>query len=145
MSRHVWVTLGNEISVFITFKCPLPSLVSKYPEILVAHLQQHKRCIRWVSYRQAVCVPSKYSVVPVLNYLNTTAWGHMGSRCIDLHFLDLGTSWRWVVSFTPRPLYSRCLLDNRLGGPQSQSGRRGEERILDPNGTRTPTVWSSSP
>jgi hypothetical protein len=24
---------------------------------------------------------------------------------IDLHFLDLGTSWRWVVSFTPRPLY----------------------------------------
>jgi hypothetical protein len=31
----------------------------------------------------------------------------MGSGCIDPHFLDLGTSWRWVVSFTPRPLYPR--------------------------------------
>jgi hypothetical protein len=28
-----------------------------------------------------------------------------GSGCIDPHFLDLGTSWRWVVSFTLRPLY----------------------------------------
>jgi hypothetical protein len=26
-----------------------------------------------------------------------------------------------------------------LGGPQSQSGRRGEEKILDPSGIRTPT------
>jgi hypothetical protein len=24
-----------------------------------------------------------------------------GSGCIDPHFLDLGTSWKWVVSFTP--------------------------------------------
>jgi hypothetical protein len=31
----------------------------------------------------------------------------MGSGYIDPHFLDLGTSWRWVVSFTPRPLYPR--------------------------------------
>jgi hypothetical protein len=30
----------------------------------------------------------------------------MGSGCIDPHFLDLDTSWRWVVSFTPRPLYT---------------------------------------
>jgi hypothetical protein len=28
-----------------------------------------------------------------------------GSGCIDPHFLDLGTSWRWVVSFMPLPLY----------------------------------------
>jgi len=41
--------------------------------------------------------------------------------------LYLGTSWRWVVSFTPRPLYRRerqppprCQLDRRLGGPQKQ-------------------------
>jgi hypothetical protein len=30
-----------------------------------------------------------------------------GSGCIDPHFLDLGTSWRWAVSFTLRPLYPR--------------------------------------
>jgi hypothetical protein len=33
----------------------------------------------------------------------------------------------------PPPRYS---LDRRLGGPQSRSGRRGEEKILEPTGTR---------
>jgi hypothetical protein len=33
--------------------------------------------------------------------------GVWGSGCIDPHFFDLGTSWRWVVSFTPLPLYPR--------------------------------------
>jgi hypothetical protein len=32
-------------------------------------------------------------------------------------------------------------LDRRLGGPQSQSGRLGEEKILDPTGTRTPMCF----
>jgi hypothetical protein len=49
----------------------------------------------------------------------------MGSGCIDPHFLDLGTIWRWVVNFTPLPLYPRgksprYALDRRLGGPQSR-------------------------
>jgi hypothetical protein len=40
-----------------------------------------------------------------------------------------------VVSFTPRPLYSlgkspRYPLYRRVGGPQSQSGQRGEETFL---------------
>jgi hypothetical protein len=55
-----------------------------------------------------------------------------------------------VISFTPRPLYPRRKslrypLDMRLGGPQSRSGRRAEEKILDPTGTRTPTPRPSSP
>jgi hypothetical protein len=45
----------------------------------------------------------------------------------------------------PRPLYPRYPLDRRLGGPKIRSGRRGEEKILDPIGTRTPTPRSSSP
>jgi hypothetical protein len=36
-------------------------------------------------------------------------------------------------------------LDKRLGGPQSRSGKREEEKILDPTGSQTPTPWSSSP
>jgi hypothetical protein len=65
-------------------------------------------------------------------------------------FLDLGTSCRWVVSFSLQPLYSRgkkprYRLDRRLGGPQSRSGRGGEENILDPTGTRTAIPQSSSP
>jgi hypothetical protein len=54
-----------------------------------------------------------------------------------------------VVSFTPLPLYPRRKsprypFDRRLGGPQSQSGWRGEEKILDPSGTRTPTPRPAS-
>jgi hypothetical protein len=49
--------------------------------------------------------------------------------------LDLGISWRWVVSFTPRPLYplgkSPCYtIDRRLGEPQSRFVRCDEEKIL---------------
>jgi hypothetical protein len=62
----------------------------------------------------------------MLNELSTMPWRRMGSGgCIDPHFLDLGISWRWVVSFTPRPLYTPgesplFPLDRRLGGPQSR-------------------------
>jgi hypothetical protein len=59
-----------------------------------------------------------------------TYWDSEG---IALRILDLGTRWRWVVSFTPRPLYPqgkspRYPLDRRLGEPQSRSGRGGEEK-----------------
>jgi hypothetical protein len=33
--------------------------------------------------------------------------GVRGSECIDPHFLDLGTSWMWVISLTLLPLYPR--------------------------------------
>jgi hypothetical protein len=54
--------------------------------------------------------------------------GIWGSRCIDPSILDLGTSWKWVDSFTPRPLFLRrkspqYLLDRKIGGPQNWSGR----------------------
>jgi hypothetical protein len=66
----------------------------------------------------------------------------MGECCIGPHFLDLSKSWRRMVSFTLRPLYPRGKrprypFDMRLGGPQSWSGWCGEEKILDPTGTRT--------
>jgi hypothetical protein len=44
--------------------------------------------------------------------------------------IDLGTRWRWMVSFMPRPLYpqGKNLLDRRLGGPQSRSERGSEKK-----------------
>jgi hypothetical protein len=60
--------------------------------------------------------------------------------------LDLGTRWRWVVSFTPQPLYPQGRspwypLDTRLGGPQSRSGRGGEEKNSQPvPGLETPII-----
>jgi hypothetical protein len=51
-------------------------------------------------------------------------WRRMGELRYSSTILDLGTRWRWVVSFMPRPLYPRYPLDRRLGGPKSRSGRR---------------------
>jgi hypothetical protein len=55
------------------------------------------------------------------------------SESIAPRILDLGSRWRWVVSFTPRPFYPQekspwYPLDRRLGGPQMRSGRGGEEK-----------------
>jgi hypothetical protein len=66
-----------------------------------------------------------------------------GNGCIDPHFLDLGTS--HAPAALPRWKSPRYPLDRRLGGPQSQSGRYREGKILDPTGTRTPAPRSSSP
>jgi hypothetical protein len=68
----------------------------------------------------------------------------------DPLFLDLGISWRWVVSLTPRPLYFRWIsprytLDRSLVESQSRSDRNREKEILDPTRTRTPIPLSSSP
>jgi hypothetical protein len=49
----------------------------------------------------------------------------------------------WSVSrpcrFTPKERAPQYPLDRSLGEPQSQSGPLGEEKILTPIGTRTPT------
>jgi hypothetical protein len=61
-----------------------------------------------------------------------------GSGGIEPCILDLGARWRWVVSFTSRPLlYSQgnspwYPLDRKLGGPQNRSGRGGEEKNSQP-------------
>jgi hypothetical protein len=72
-----------------------------------------------------------------------------GSGYIDPRFLDLGTSWRWVVSFMPLPLYPRGKdlrhsLDRRLGGLQSPCGQYAEVKILDPTGSQIPTSQPTS-
>jgi hypothetical protein len=69
-------------------------------------------------------------------------WGSGGiAPCI----LDLGTRWRWVASFTPRPLYpqekSRWYpSDRRLGGLQSWSGRGGGEKNSQPLPGTEPSI-----
>jgi hypothetical protein len=63
--------------------------------------------------------------------------GVLGEWGIAPPILDLGTRWRWVVSFTPRPLYpqgkSPCHpLDRKLGGSQSRSGHSDEKKNSQP-------------
>jgi hypothetical protein len=59
------------------------------------------------------------------------------SGCIVPRILDLGIEMRWVVSFTPRPLYPQrkspsYSLDRRPDGPQSRSEHGGEEKNSHP-------------
>jgi hypothetical protein len=77
----------------------------------------------------------KGKAVPVLKKFSTMPWIRNASGCIDLCFLALGTSWKWVVCFTPRPLYPRYSLNRRLDGPLSRSGRHGDVKILASIGT----------
>jgi len=61
---------------------------------------------------------TKLSLCLIKYHAMKTYWGVE----IQLHtFFDLGTRWRWVVSFTPQPLYPQGKspwypLDRRLGG-----------------------------
>jgi hypothetical protein len=72
--------------------------------------------------------------------------GNWGSGGMAPRILDLGTRWRWVVSFTSRPLYTQgkspwYAMDRRLGGPQSRSERGGEEINSQPLlGLEPPTI-----
>jgi hypothetical protein len=47
------------------------------------------------------------TIVPVLNELSTMPWRHIGGVGYRSTILDLGTIWRWLVSFKPRSLYRR--------------------------------------
>jgi hypothetical protein len=63
--------------------------------------------------------------------------GVLWSRVIAPYTLNLGTRWRWVVSFTHWLLYPQRKspwypLDRRLGEPQSRSGRGGVEKSSQP-------------
>jgi len=58
-------------------------------------------------------------ILCLIKHHATKAYGRMKLR--PHSFFDLGTRWRWAVSFTPRPLYpqgksTRYQLYGRLGG-----------------------------
>jgi hypothetical protein len=100
-----------------------------------AHVQRLVSVVKMVTVPEECTTEEESSVVHLL-------WG--------LNKLDLGTSYRWVVSFRPRPLYScakrpRYPLDSRLDGPQNRAGRREEEKTLVPTGTQTSTPPTVQP
>jgi hypothetical protein len=75
-----------------------------------------------------------------------TMKSYWGSGGTDPRILDLSTRWRWVVSFTPRPLYyqdknSWYPLDSRLGGFQSRSGHGVRRKVPRPlSGLEPPII-----
>jgi hypothetical protein len=72
---------------------------------------------------------------------------YWGNGDIPPRILDLGTRWRRVVSFTPRPLYpqrrSTCyLLDRRLGGPRRRFGRDSKKNSRPCQDSELPIIQS---
>jgi hypothetical protein len=66
--------------------------------------------------------------------LNMETWKHIGGVEVYIApcILNLGTSWRWVVSFMFHPLYPSEKNLQRLGGPQSWLGCSGREKNFFP-------------
>jgi hypothetical protein len=89
-------------------------------KVMVAKLTRltHKIAIQPHLVAENCTICSSRSRRPVLELLDIPPYRSMHSL----------TSWRWVVSFTPRSLYPRYPLDRKLGGPQSRCGDVGEEK-----------------
>jgi len=81
-------------------------------------------------------IQSKGKVASVRNWAPRHE-GVLGSGGIAPRILHLGTRWRLMMSFTPRPIYRQWKsswypLHRWLGGPQRRSGRCGKEKNLKP-------------
>jgi hypothetical protein len=83
--------------------------------------------------------------------MSITPWRRIGGVEVLLDsFFDLGTRWRWVVSFTPRPLYHHGKAPDThwIGGwvgPRSSLDTCRREKFPSTAGIRTPIIRSSSP
>jgi hypothetical protein len=96
-------------------------------------------CVKWNLGQHFVTLNTQFLCKGKVKLsLCTKPWRRFGGVEVWLHaFFDLGTRWRWVVSFTPRPLYPqgkspRYPLDRKLGGPQSRYGHGVEEKNFQP-------------
>jgi hypothetical protein len=104
---------------------------------------------KWNSF-PVRCVKAKLKLSHCLTNWALRHEGICGSGCIYSRFIYLGTSWMWVDSFTPLPLYPRRksplhVLGRRLGGPENRCGTYREVKILDSTRIGTPTAQSFRP
>jgi hypothetical protein len=89
------------------------------------------------------------SMILALQLRRGKKWRHAGEWRYSTTILDFSTSWRRVVSFTPRPLCPReknprYPLDKSLGGPQNRSGHCGEKNLALPwieHGSSSPSLY----
>jgi len=73
--------------------------------------------------------------VPEEQSLSASHGGIWRSGGIVPFNLNPSTTWGWVVSLRPRPLYLRYPLNRRLGSPRSRCGRFGDNtNLLLPRG-----------
>jgi len=105
-------------------------------EVVVVYLRYH-----FWTYLEGLRLQKPVTRAPIFFHV-PLLWaprheGVLGSGGITPSIIDLGSRWRWVVSFTRLPLYPQGKspwhpLDKRLDGPQSRSGRGGIEKNSRP-------------
>jgi len=94
--KYLWITVTNQTCIHKETKSRLNS-------------RECYHSVQNLLFSHFLSKNSKYEilVVPVPqteHHAMKTYWGSGGiAPCV----LDLGTRWRWVVSFTPRPLYPK--------------------------------------
>jgi hypothetical protein len=91
------------------------------------------RKLSWPVLRQSC--PCAY----LIKHYTMKICGGVGEWRYSSTILDVGLSWRRVVSFTTQPLYprgksARYPLGRSVGGPQNRSRRCGKEKILPLSG-----------
>jgi hypothetical protein len=77
--------------------------------IQFAYINKRFKCLSHkipIKTKQKICG----KVVSVLNQLSTMPWRHIGEWRYSSTIPELGTRWRWVVSYTPPPLYTRGVI-----------------------------------
>jgi hypothetical protein len=123
-----WIITATKTSHFpytwIIFKCWLFRIcivvIISLLLVIIVHLQiiyccccvggrvpfilPYHTCLRLQWFVIVCVILFKLSLCLTKRHAMKTYWGME----VQLHaFFDLGTRWRWVVSFTPRPLYSQ--------------------------------------
>jgi hypothetical protein len=100
--------------------------IQNYPKL------HHSENLRSRTFRIFACL----TLSGVSKYISEAPCheGVLGSGRIAPFIIDLGTIWRWVVIFRPRPPYSqgkspRYPLDRRMGGPHNRYGRSVKRKI----------------
>jgi len=88
----------------------------------------------WPCHLVRLKVEVNLSLCFIKHHAMNTYWRSGG---IAPHIPNLGARWKWVASFTPRPLYpwvknTRYSLDRSLYGPQSWSGCGGKQKNSKP-------------
>jgi hypothetical protein len=115
---------------------PSPGLKQSYRPIALIYLVQRlKMCGAIAPFSNTSSRKGKINI-----YVHVTPWWRMEEWRYSCTIFDLGTKWRWVVSFTLRPLYPWCLFHRRLCGPHSRLRRRGVKNKLTLPGIKPQTV-----
>jgi hypothetical protein len=116
------------------------------------HMQQNKLFVAWYTYRRLNTPPPhwvSFLISKTKRSLHTTGKHSIStlSMWADLYprILNLGARWRWVISFTPRPLYQGEEHPVPIGweagwAPEPVWTRWRRKKFLAPAGNRNPIV-----